>query len=56
MRALGHGQQRVHTQLFHGGLFKDQALEAKGFGQFLGLIGQVGRRADVARQIAQIAR
>lgn len=46
----------MHAQFFHRGFFEDQALQAKGLGQLLGFIGQIGGGADIARQIAQVTR
>src|SRR5690606_9583001 len=54
--AAGDGQQGAHAQLFHLLLVQHRDLEILvGLAHGLGLLGEVGRRADVARQVAEIA-
>ena len=52
--AARNGKQRTHFQGFHVFLFQHFNLELVGFCQFLRLLGQIGRGADVARQVAEI--
>ncbi len=55
-RAAGHGQQRAHAQRLHLRLVQDLGLGAFVHGGELPRLGgQVGRGADVGRQVAQFA-
>ena len=54
--AVRHRQERSHLQFFELRPVEHLAFEAEFLRQRLRALGQVGGRADVARQVAQIAR
>ena len=49
-------QERAHLQRFELLLAEHFDLQLPVFGELLGGVGKVGRRADVARQVAEVAR
>ena len=52
--ALADRQEGAHAEFFAGGVVENFAAEAVGFRHFLRFAGQVFRRADVGRRIAQV--
>ena len=53
-RALGHGKQGTHAELFHRSPIQNLNFQPEFTGQRAGLIGQKRGRADIRRQIGKI--
>jgi hypothetical protein len=56
VRSACDRKQGVHAQLFHVGAVKDVDAQSMQFRELPSLVGKIGRRADISRQIAEVLR
>ena len=54
--ALGYRQQRTHPELFHLSFIEDGYLQAMAASELTRLGREVSRRANIARQVAEVSR